>query len=32
LARKEFGEYSVDRSMRLRIEHYVEGRAGRYLG
>jgi hypothetical protein len=32
LARKELGEYSVDRSMRLRIEHYVEGRAGPCLG
>ena len=30
--RKELGEYSVARSMRLRIEHYVEGRAGPYLG
>jgi 8-oxo-dGTP pyrophosphatase MutT (NUDIX family) len=31
-ARKELGGYAMDRSMRLRIEHYLEGRAGPYLG
>ena len=30
--RKDLGGYSMDRSMRLRIEHYLEGRAAPYLG
>jgi hypothetical protein len=29
---QDLGGYSMDRSMRLRIEHYLEGRAGPYLG
>jgi 8-oxo-dGTP pyrophosphatase MutT (NUDIX family) len=30
--RAELGDYSMDRSMRLRIGHYLEGRATPYLG
>jgi hypothetical protein len=30
--RKDLGGYSMDRSMRLRIEHYLERRAVPYLG
>src|SRR6478736_7420563 len=30
--RVELGGYSMDRSMRLRIGHYLEGRAAPYLG
>ena len=30
--RVELGGYSMDRSMRLRIGHYLEGRATPYLG
>ena len=30
--RVELGHYAMDRSMRLRIGHYLEGRAGPYLG
>ena len=30
--RAELGGYSMDRSMRLRIGHYLEGRAAPYLG
>jgi 8-oxo-dGTP pyrophosphatase MutT (NUDIX family) len=30
--RGEFGGYSMDRSMRLRIGHYLKGRAAPYLG
>ena len=30
--RVELGDYSMDRSMRLRIGHYLEGRAAPYLG
>jgi len=30
--RKDLGGYSMDRSMRLRIGHYLEGRATPYLG
>ena len=30
--RKDLGGYSMDRSMRLRIGHYLEGRAAPYLG
>jgi 8-oxo-dGTP pyrophosphatase MutT (NUDIX family) len=32
VARKDLGGYSMDRSMRLRIGHYLEGRAAPYLG
>jgi hypothetical protein len=32
VARKDLGWYSMDRSMRLRIGHYLEGRAAPYLG
>ncbi len=32
VARKDLGDYSMDRSMRLRIGHYLEGRATPYLG
>jgi len=28
----DLGEYSMDRSMRLRIGHFLEGRVGPYLG
>ena len=30
--RKDLGDYAMDRSMRLRIGHYLEGRATPYLG
>ena len=30
--RKNLGGYAMDRSMRLRIEHYLEGRARPHLG
>ena len=30
--RADLGSYSMDRSMRLRIGHFLEGRAGPYLG
>ena len=30
--RKDLSGYSMDRSMRLRIGHYLEGRAAPYLG
>src|SRR5580704_2154289 len=30
--RKDLGGYSMDRSMRVRIGHYLEGRAAPYLG
>ncbi len=31
--REDFGRYHIDRSMRLRIEHYLAGRGGSpYLG
>ncbi len=30
--RKDLGGYPMDRSMRLRIGHYLEGRATPYLG
>jgi ADP-ribose pyrophosphatase YjhB (NUDIX family) len=30
--REDLGSYSMDRSMRLRIGHYLEGRATPYLG
>jgi hypothetical protein len=30
--RKDLGGYAMDRSMRLRIGHYLEGRAVPYLG
>jgi hypothetical protein len=30
--RVDLGGYSMDRSMRLRIGHYLEGRATPYLG
>lgn len=30
--REDFGGYSMDRSMRLRIGHFLEDRAGPYLG
>lgn len=30
--RKDLGSYSMDRSMRLRIGHFLEGREGPYLG
>jgi hypothetical protein len=30
--RVELGGYDMDRSMRLRIGHYLEGRATPYLG
>jgi len=32
VARKDLDGYSMDRSMRLRIGHYLEGRAAPYLG
>jgi hypothetical protein len=32
VARKDLGGYSMDRSMRLRIGHYLDGRATPYLG
>ena len=32
VAREELGEYAMDRSMRLRIGHFLEGRSGPYLG
>ena len=30
--RKDLGGYSMDRSMRVRVGHYLEGRATPYLG
>ena len=30
--RQDLGGYPMDRSMRMRIEHYLEGRATPYLG
>jgi hypothetical protein len=30
--REDLGGYSMDRSMRLRIGHFLDGRAGPYLG
>jgi hypothetical protein len=30
--RNELGEYQMDRSMRLRIGHYLDGGGGPYLG
>jgi hypothetical protein len=30
--RKNLSSYSMDRSMRLRIEHFLKGRATPYLG
>jgi ADP-ribose pyrophosphatase YjhB (NUDIX family) len=30
--RGDLGSYSMDRSMRLRIGHFLDGRAGPYLG
>jgi 8-oxo-dGTP pyrophosphatase MutT (NUDIX family) len=32
VARKDLGGYSMDRSMLLRIEHYLEGQTTPYLG
>ena len=32
VAREALGGYAMDRSMRLRIGHFLEGRAGPYLG
>ena len=32
VAREALGGYAMDRSMRLRIEHFLEGRARPYLG
>lgn len=32
VARESLGEYSMDRSMRMRIGHYLDGRTGPYLG
>ena len=32
VARESLGEYGMDRSMRLRIGHFLEGRVGPYLG
>jgi hypothetical protein len=32
VARESLGGYAMDRSMRLRIGHFLEGRAGPYLG
>ncbi len=32
VAREDLGGYPMDRSMRLRIGHYLEGRAAPYLG
>jgi len=29
---KDLGSYSMDRSMRLRIGHYLQGRTTPYLG
>jgi hypothetical protein len=30
--RESLGEYSMDRSMRMRIGHYLEGHVGPYQG
>ncbi len=30
--RESLGEYAMDRSMRLRLGHFLEGRVGPYLG
>jgi ADP-ribose pyrophosphatase YjhB (NUDIX family) len=32
VAREGLGGYAMDRSMRLRVCHYLEGRSGPYLG
>jgi ADP-ribose pyrophosphatase YjhB (NUDIX family) len=32
VARESLGEYAMDRSMRLRLGHFLEGRVGPYLG
>jgi 8-oxo-dGTP pyrophosphatase MutT (NUDIX family) len=32
VARESLGRYAMDRSMRLRIGHFLEGRVGPYLG
>jgi ADP-ribose pyrophosphatase YjhB (NUDIX family) len=32
VARESLGDYEMDRSMRLRIRHFLEGRAAPYLG
>jgi hypothetical protein len=32
VARESLGGYAMDRSMRLRIGHFLEGRAEPYLG
>ena len=32
VARKDLGGYAMNRSMRLRIEHYLKGRTTPYLG
>ena len=32
VARESLGGYAMDRSMRMRIGHFLEGRAGPYLG
>lgn len=32
VARESLEEYSMDRSMRMRIGHYLDGRTGPYLG
>jgi ADP-ribose pyrophosphatase YjhB (NUDIX family) len=32
VAREDLGGYAMDRSMRLRIGHYLEGRVAPYLG
>jgi ADP-ribose pyrophosphatase YjhB (NUDIX family) len=32
VAREDLGEYAMDRSMRLRLGHFLEGRTGPYLG
>jgi ADP-ribose pyrophosphatase YjhB (NUDIX family) len=32
VARESVGEYAMDRSMRLRLGHFLEGRVGPYLG
>jgi ADP-ribose pyrophosphatase YjhB (NUDIX family) len=32
VAREALGEYAMDRSMRMRLGHFLEGRVGPYLG
>ena len=32
VARESLGDYAMDRSMRLRIRHFLEGRVAPYLG